>query len=268
MPTSAPQRHVLAMLLEGDEQAESVRARIETGELFAQLASDSSLDDYSKGKQGDLGWHPQDVLAELLSSSAPGDFAFGAQIGELSQPLYDADKTKSVGYWLIKVIEKRSDPSDQIHLQVTLLGSEQEAKQMRARLVAGEDFATLAKELSQHKGSKDDGGVFEWLSVETLKTDTTFAAWTDAVNMEVGQLSEPLRDFSETTTGGYWLVRLLEKEDSRDISDDDRTLLAAKATDEWITALQENPDNKLENLLTDELKEWAVKQAMGGSFSL
>lgn len=266
--TSAPQRHLTAMFLESEDQADSIRVKLEAGELFEQQATDNTMDTYTKDNKGDAGWHPRDVLAELLTSTVPGDWAFNASVGELSQPLQDSAKTKEVGYWIIKVIEKKTDP-EQVHLQVILLGSEKEANDIRERLVTGDDFATLAKEFSQNAASKEDGGVFEWLTTETLTTDTTFAAWTDAATMEIGQLSLPLRDFSETTTGGYWLVRVLEKEDNRELTDDDRTLLAGRATFDWITAVtNDTENNKIENFLTDELRQWVVEQATGGEINL
>ena len=124
---------------------------------FTSLADQFSLDSYTKSNKGDVGWHPQDVLAALLGSSVPGDYAFGSEVGVLSQPRYDADINKEVGYWLMKVVEKERDAED-AQVQAILLGSEQEAQSVKARLEAGEDLATLAKDLSQYAKSRDNGG--------------------------------------------------------------------------------------------------------------
>ena len=42
-------------------------------------------------------------------------------------------------------------------LEVFLLGSRQEAEEIRAKIEAGEDFGALAKEYSQDSGSKEQG---------------------------------------------------------------------------------------------------------------
>ena len=99
-------------------------------------------------------------LTELLGSSVPGEYAFGSEVGTLSQPRYDQEKSKQVGYWLIKVLEKQEGTDAQV--QAMLLGSEQEAQEVRARLEAGADLATLAKELSQNEKSKKTEGNWVW----------------------------------------------------------------------------------------------------------
>ncbi len=149
VPTYAEQRHIMAMFLESESQANEVRARLEAGEDFTQLAGELSLDTTSKEKKGDLGWHPEGVLTLTLGTSLVDEYAFSAEAGALSQPILDETKTKTVGYWLIKVVS-RDEEAKTAQVKVMLLGSEQEANEVRARLEAGEDFATLAKELSQH----------------------------------------------------------------------------------------------------------------------
>ncbi|GAI16299.1 unnamed protein product, partial [marine sediment metagenome] len=148
VPVFAEQRRIIAMFLESESQATEVRARLEAGEDFAELAGELSLDGFSKDEKGDLGWHPEDVLAELLATSIPGEHAFGSEVEVLSQPIYDETNTKGVGYWLVKILDRTQEP-EQVHIQAILLGSEQEAQDVRVRLEAGEDFATLAQELSQ-----------------------------------------------------------------------------------------------------------------------
>ena len=129
----------MAMLLESESQATEVGARLEAGEDFGELAGELSLEGLSKVRIGDLDWRPKDVLAELLDTSIPGDYAFDSEIGVLSQPIYDAGITKSLGYWLIEVLERKEEPEG-THVQAILLGSEEEAQHIRDRLEASEDF--------------------------------------------------------------------------------------------------------------------------------
>ena len=106
VPLCAEQRHIMAMLLERESQAAEVRAKLESGEEFGELAGELSLESLSKAGNGDLGWHPKDVLAELLATSIPGEYAFGSDVGVLSQPVYDETITTSMGYWLLRVLDK------------------------------------------------------------------------------------------------------------------------------------------------------------------
>ncbi len=263
VPVFAEQRHIMAMFLESESQATEVRARIESGEDFAELAGELSLDGLSKDEKGDLGWHPEDVLAELLFTSVPGEYAFGSEVRVLSQPIYDEAKSKRVGYWLIEILDRQQEP-EQVHIQAILLGSEKEAQDVRARLEAGEDFITLAEELSQHAATKESGGDFAWLSPGNVAPGSAFAAWADIFELETGVISEPIRDDMEITTGGYWLLKVLDKEDNKQTSDDDRNLLKAKALDEWVFSLWYDPGNEVDSYLTDEMREWAIEKATGG----
>ena len=263
VPVSAEQRHIMAMFLESESQADEVRGRIEAGEDFAELAGELSPDSFSKDNEGDLGWHPEDILAELLATSIPGEHAFGAEVGVLSQPVYDETDTKSVGYWLVEILERQPEP-EQVHVRAVLLGSEEEAQAVKARLEAGEDFAALAAELSQHEATRENGGDFNWLSPEDVLPGASYAAWADIFELETGVISEPIRDDTVETTGGYWLLEVSAKEDDRQISDDDRELLKAKALDDWVLSLWHDAGDDVQSYLTDEMKGWAIEKATEG----
>ena len=260
VPLFAEQRHVMAMLLESESQATEVRARLEGGEDFGELAGELSLDSLSKARNGDLGWHLKDILAELPTTSILGEYAFSAGIGVLSQPLYDEEIIKDVGYWLVEVLERKQEP-EEAHVQAILLGSEEQAWQVRSKLEAGEDFATLAKELSQHGASKETGGDLEWLT-----PGMTSPAFDEFIfDCEVGTLSEPIRDDTVATTEGYWLIRVLDEDDNRQISDDDRDLLKGMALNEWLLSLSDDPENEIDDsYLDDEKKAWAIMKAIEG----
>lgn len=257
VPMFAEQRHVMAMFLESENQASEIRARLKGGEDFGKLASELSLDSLSQTENGDLGWHPYGILSETMGTSIPDDYAFALSVGALSQPLYDEAKTKSVGYWLVKVLD-RDEEEEEVQLQVMLLGSEQEAQEVITKLENGEDFAALAEELSQHSESREEGGDLGWLTSGEINP-----VYQDFVlNAEMGTLSEPIKDEAVTTKGGYWLVEVLAKEDDRQIEESDRDLFKAKALDAWVTSLWDDPANEIESYLDDEKKAWAIAEAM------
>jgi len=258
VPVSAGQRHIMVMFLESDSQATEVRARLEGGEDFTEVANELSLDSLSKAKKGDLGWHPESMFNILLGTSTPVEYAFDSEVGVLSPPLCDKEKLKGVGYWLIEVLEREGD-SDEAHVQVILLGSEQEAQQVKSRLESGEDFAALAKELSQSEWSKEKGGDLDWLTEGMMSP--AFDEFAFNTELELNTLSEPVHDDMVITKGGYWLVKVLDKDDNKQISDDDRDLLETKALDDWVSALWDDPENKVNDYLESKDKLDAVERA-------
>ena len=259
VPVSDEQRHIMAMFLESEEQASETRAKLENDEEFTDLAKELSLDSFSKENEGDLGWRPEDVLTELLTTSVVEEYAFSSDVEVLSQPLYDEDKTKNVGYWIIKVLDRRGEP-EEAEVQIILLSSEEQAQTVKTRLEAGEDFATLAQELSQHDESKEDGGDVGWITLDMMSSTVDEFVF----NTEL-ELSQPLRDEDVWTIGGYWLVKVIDVDDNKEIEDEDRDLLKAKAFNEWVLALWDNPENEIDDSYLDaERKEWAIWKALEG----
>ncbi len=263
VPRFAAQRHIMAMLLESKSQATEVAARLKAGEDFATLAGELSLDSLSKAEEGDLGWHSEEVLAELLATSVPGEHAFSLDAGVLSQPVYDAEISKGLGYWLLEVLERREvEETEEAHVQGILLGNEVEAQAARARLEAGEDFATLAAELSQTGDAEETGGDLGWLTPGIIVSD--FDDFIFDSEVELGTLSEPIRDEGTVTTGGYWLLMVLDIDDNREISDEDRDLLKNSLLYEWFSALWDDPENEVDHsYLDDEKIMWAVDRVVG-----
>jgi len=259
VPVSDEQRHIMAMFLESEKQASETMAKLENDEEFTDLAKELSLDSFSEENEGDLGWRPEGILAELLTTSVVEEYAFGSDVEVLSQPLYDEDKTKSVGYWIIRVLDRKEEP-EEANVQVILLSSEEQAQTVRTRLEADEDFATLAQELSQHDASTEDGGDLGWITPNIMSSTVNEFVF----NTEL-ELSQPLRDEDVRTRGGYWLVEVIGIEDNKEIEDEDRDLLKTKAFNEWVLALWDNPENEIDDSYLDAgKKEWAIWKALEG----
>jgi len=360
VPIYAEQRHIMAMLLESESQVAEVRARIDAGEDFTDLAGELSLESFSKEENGDLDWRPEGVLTILLGTSLVDDYAFSSEVDILSQPVYDEERIKGVGYWIAKVLERKDKPEEAEVLGI-LLGSEEEAWEARTKLEAGEDFDELAEELSQHEETKEDGGDLGWLApgeigpafdefvfnheielgvvsepifddnivteggywlikvaerkekrekadVEVILLGSEEEAQEVRTRLEAGEdfatlaqelsqheskdnggevsdvtpdmmslalsefifgpevesetVSEPIRDDTAVTKGGYWLIEVTEIDGNRQIEDNDRERLKAEAFTEWVEALRDDPENKIENYLDNQKKTWAVDRAM------
>ena len=265
VPMLAEQRHIMAMFLESESQATGVKARLEAGEDFAELAGELSLESFSKTEKGDLGWQPEGFLTRRLGTSALDDYTssicLSCEVEVVSQPIHDEAKAKNVGYWLIKVVE-RDEVAQQALVQVILLGSEEETQEVRDRLEAGEDFATLAKEFSQHYESRENEGQLNISSPDMMSP--AFSEFVFDSEIELETLSQPIRDDAVTTTGGYWLLKVVDIDDNRQIEDEDRDLLKADALSEWVSSLWDDPENKIESYLDDDKKAWAIAKAIGG----
>ena len=211
VPTECEQVQVQAMFLESNEAAKEVIDRLKAGDDFTALAKEYSLEATTKEKGGDLGWLPKDfayVFLGDLGDSLLKDIPFNLEPGVLSEPTYDGSVTKGIGYWLVEVMEK--DEKKGSHARGILLGSRQEAEEIRARIEAGEDFGALAKEYSQAFGSKEQGGDLGWTQEGGISSKVALRL---AMQLEPGVVSQPTADDSVQTKGGYWLVKVVDRDD-------------------------------------------------------
>jgi len=260
VPKTAEQRRVLAMFLESQSQANEIRDRLEGGELFSELTTEFCLDSYCKSREGDLGWHPRGILPGLVDSSVLEDSAFSAEVGEISQPIPEVAKLKALGYWLIK-LEFRDEGAGIVQGRAMLLGSEEEASDIRARLEAGEDFAAISDEFSQYDEFKGNGGEFE---VSGGDMSSAFDEFAFDPELELGSLSQPIKDDTVVTKGGYWLIKVADAADDRPIDETDRDTLKNDLFNQWVGGLPDNPDNTVESYLDAEKTNWAIIHALEG----
>ncbi len=93
-------------------------------------------------------------------------------------------------------------PQQEIHARHILVATEDEAKKVKQRLENGEDFATVAKEVSKDAGAEGgDLGFFTRGQMLKPFEDAAFA-------LEVGQISDPVQ-----TQFGWHIIKVEEKRD-------------------------------------------------------
>jgi peptidyl-prolyl cis-trans isomerase C len=95
---------------------------------------------------------------------------------------------------------KAQKPETEIHAQHILVATEDEAKAVWKRLKGGEEFATLAKELSKDTGS--EGGDLGWFTKDRMVPEFADAAF----KLEVGQVSDPVK-----SPFGWHIIEILDK---------------------------------------------------------
>jgi parvulin-like peptidyl-prolyl isomerase len=254
---TADQVNLKAMFLESESQAFAITAELAASDNFTGLAGEYSLDSYTKYEKGDLGWHSREFLEYELGTTVPVEYAFDAEIGTLSQPIYD-EKSKSVGYWMVNILERQED--NQAYVEVILLGSVEEADVVIQRLIDGEDFGELAREFSQDD-SREQGGDLGWVT-PGFKSAVFDEYVFNPEALDLG-VQGPIEDTSVSTKGGYWLVQVVDREENRPREEEEIGSLADQAFDDWVSQLWEDATDEIDqSLLTAEVAQWIVEKLM------
>jgi len=251
LPDEMLQANTQVMFVESEQVANKVIDQAEKGENFTELLREFSYDNTTKEYDGNLGWLPRELMSPTMAET------FNLTTGGISQPIHDNSTNKSVGYWLIKVNEE--DPEKGINVSAMLLGSGQEAVEIKTELDAESNFTKLAKNYSQHS-SKYKGGELGWLKANETN-DFSDAFNEVAFQLPVDEVSEPVKDETVNTDGGYWVVKVLDKQ-QRELDNDVREALKNKRFSEWLDQQREN--STIENKLDGTRMAWAVAEVIKG----
>jgi peptidyl-prolyl cis-trans isomerase SurA len=222
--------HVLVRIPEQPtpERIEAARAKAEKARDEALAAPDfarvaaaySDAPDALQG--GSLGWRTLDRLPEL----------FAAEVAKLRPGEVSPVLRSSAGFHVVKLVDRRAAaaggaPVEQTRVRHILVRtservSETEARRrletLRERLVAGADFAELARANSDD-ASAARGGDLDWI----YPGDTVPEFERAVQGLKPGEISEPVR-----TPFGYHLIQVTERR-SADMSPERRRLQARMA---------------------------------------
>jgi len=274
VPLTAEQKSVWAMLLESQSQVDTVKARLNSGENFSDIAAELSLDSTSKDNKGDFGWVPKGILTNQLGDTS-GTLLENAIFGSDSTAspiveneltaVQDTDVSKSIGYWLLEVTENDTS-NNQVHLLAMLLSSQEQAEQIKAKLEAGgegNDWATLAKANSIYENAATDGGDLGFVAKGTIDdvVDAIIFPEDATQALPLNQISGAIADTTQTTTGGYWLVQVNGTDNNMTISDANRTTLVSTKLNSWFEEKWTAQKDNMQNLLTNDQITYAIEQA-------
>ncbi len=184
------------------ERAGEIVARLDAGENFADLAITDSDGQYAL-EGGSLGWRRgielPSLFADLIPDMEPGDH---------SEPIRSGS-----GFHLIRLNEVRGvQPvlQDQIRIRHILLrptevmdapAVRQRLTGLRDEIIAGDDFAAIARSVSEDPVSAADGGDLGWTPGGVFVPE-----FEQVINtLEIGELSLPFE-----TRYGWHIAEVLE----------------------------------------------------------
>ena len=100
LPATDEQVWARHILVETEEEANSIYERLQNGEDFAELAKELSSDTGSGANGGDLGWFGRGAMVAPFEEAA-----FSLEIGEISEPV-----KSDFGYHIIQVLGHQENP--------------------------------------------------------------------------------------------------------------------------------------------------------------
>jgi len=137
----------------------------------------------------------------------------------------------------------------QVHLHVIVLGNSADADKVKARLDKGEDFATVAKQVSLDAQTKELGGDAGWWPNGVLPYDDII------FQLEIGRASTPVAmDPSNPTSSQYLLFMVSEKDAERAIDANMKAQMEQTAFRYWLE--QEKQNHKITYELTASDQAW------------
>jgi peptidyl-prolyl cis-trans isomerase SurA len=203
---AVPQAATPQQLDEAARRAREVVERARSGEDFARLAVAYS-NSQTALEGGNLGWRRGPEIPTVLA-----DLVVGLNRGEVSEPL-----RTPTGYHIVRLNEVRGADVPSVVRQtlarhILLKPNEiqddatvrQRLLAIRQRILAGEDFAGLAKTVSEDPGSAAEGGDLGW------NAPGSFVPEFEAVlaGLADNEISEPFR-----TQFGWHIVQVLGRRD-------------------------------------------------------
>ncbi len=127
--------------------------------------------------------------------------------------------------------------AEQGHLWVIVVKTYEEALSVKERADNGEEFASLAREVSLDTESKENGGDIGWFPFGFLEDRVQYVL----AALDIGKCSEPIinntgTDASDTASQDYALFMISEKDVAREVQSEHLDALKAKAYTDWLNA--------------------------------
>ena len=191
-------------LQEKQQFAAELLARLQEGADFASLRAEAQRQGRFPVSGTDFGWRRLEQIPSLFVDVVPG-----MKIGDIEGPI-----RANNGFHIIQLVDIRGGTSrmvNQTHLRHIMITpneirTDQQARELvaslRERIIAGEDFATLARQNSEDASSVVAGGDLDWVNEGGMPPEM------EAVvsDLAIGELSEPFR-----TATGWHIAEVLDR---------------------------------------------------------
>ena len=135
------------------------------------------------------------------------------------------------------LINQMSNTIEQVHLWDIVLPDTTTATDVKSRIDAGEDFSTIARELSQDSDTQAKGGDMGWIPLKAL--DSTLE--TVASKLEIGEVSYPVQTTaaqqqaqSSQQDQSCYLLMVTEKDPARVIDQQYIPYLQGRLLQDWL----------------------------------
>ncbi len=238
IPRVKPQALVNIIRIADPQVIEQVRARLESGEPFSQIARQLSSDDETRREGGVIGWVPRGVSQNI------DHLLFGLDVGEVSQPVATDN-----GFYLIRKLEQLGD---QARLQAIIVDTAVIARETLRRLDQGVRFEDLSVEVSIDPTLRANRGNLGIVAPGDF--DGSFDLLIRG--LETGVVSPPFADIQETL-----FILISERSAAREVTEENLTTLKTRALESWlrtewdlnfITYCPQSDDDCFSNLKVDK----------------
>ncbi len=186
---------------------------------------------------------------------SPFDVAYRAELTrtEMSDDAYREMVTADVLQERVRAFFAAALPesSDQVKLELILVGTEEEAKTVIDRINGGEEFASVAQSASRDTATASLGGARDWTPHGVLAPVLEEAAFT----LKRGTLSEPIK-----TDEGYYVIRVTDRRRDAGLDETQRQEMIDAAYEAWLA--QRREALHAEEFLDDEMSNWVLQQAV------
>jgi len=176
---------------------------------------------------------PEEVEAALnaLVNESGGPEAFRQRLAALGMTEEEFRRNQRAAMLAQKVFERLTADipaaAEQVHARHIQVSSEEQARQLLARLQGGEDFVELARQYSENETTRELGGDLGWFARGTLAIPEL---------EEAAFATPPGHVAMVPTSRGYHLLLVVEKDPARPLSEDQKELLRQKRIQEQLKA--------------------------------
>ena len=203
--------HILIRIPQNATPADTLKAWNEINEIakrvqkedFGKVAKDVSQDQSAEQNYGHIGW-----ISAFRTVYPFETMAYNTPVGAISKPVRTA-----FGYHILKVHNRRNSLGEILVSHIMMFTSQDDSvandkakfriDSIYNRILAGDDFGTLAKNHSMDKGSSVKNGELPWFGTGRMVPDFENAAF--ALN-NIGDISKPIQ-----SPYGWHIIKLLDK---------------------------------------------------------